>query len=307
MHFFEQPYYWLLISVLLTFCSSPEEEKSIADEEQANWKEIDEGHYQWNMGDVSIGIDGQKGGRITRLTLHDFNLLTGPEIDSINYGSTLWLSPQKLWRWPPPATLDSQPYHLESAKDTLHLISKTDERFGLIFSKQFFLSKKDTSLLMSYAIHNQADSVQAYAIWEVSRMHKDSEVIFALEEDSSLRSIKDKFWETDGKMLKVQVSPDDTLNNKMYANGRGWLIYRYDSLALIKTFPDLSADQLPDTHNEIEIYFDDTAYLEVEQHSPFVQIAPGASYRWQVRWYPRILSQPDDLQKWIYKLENGIK
>lgn len=307
MHSFEQPYYWLVLLVLLTFCSSPEEEKSTASEEPPNWKEIEEGLYQWNLGDVSIGVDSQKGGRISTLTIHDFNLLTGPEVDSINYGSTLWLSPQSLWRWPPPATLDRKPYRLISARDSLlHLQSMIDERFGLSFKKMFFPSQQDTSLRITYTIHNHTDSVRQYAIWEVTRMHKDSEVLFNLEEENSLRSIKEKFWEINDKLVSVNVTEEDTLTNKMYANGQGWLIYRFDSLALIKTFTNLSQVQLPPTHNEIEVYIDDTAYLEVEQHSPYVKIAPGASYQWQVQWFPRIMKRAGDVQKWINKLENGI-
>lgn len=307
MHFCEQPRYWLILLVLLSYCSSPDEGKAIDYEESSTWKEIEEGHYYWKIGDVSIGVDSQNGGRISTLAIHGFNLLTGPEVDSINYGSTLWLSPQNLWGWPPPATLDRQPYRLISAEDSiLHLHSMIDERFGLSFGKRFLPSEQDTSLRITYTIHNHTDSVRQYAIWEVTRMHKDSEVLFTLEEENSLRSVKEKFWEINDSLVVVNITEEDTLTNKMYANGQGWLIYLFDSLALIKTFTNLSLDQLPPTHNEIEVYIDDTAYLEVEQHSPFVKIAPGASYQWQVLWFPRVMKRADDVQKWINKLENGI-
>ncbi len=76
----------------------------------------------------------------------------------------------------------------------------------------------------------------------------------------------------------------------MLANGKGWLIYQKNSLAIIKTFPDLSLDELPPNHNEIKIYKDNTKYLEVEQHSPYIQLDLGDTYQWQVHWYPRKFS-----------------
>lgn len=295
-----------LFSILLTFafisaCHQP------ADEAQANrWQKLEDGSFITHLPNTTLSIDPNAGGRISCLAIDGFNLLTTKSVDSINYGATLWLSPQNLWQWPPPPILDQQPYRVRLAEDTLILTSDTDENFGIRFSKSFIPSLQDTSILLAYTMHNPTDSVHTYALWEVSRMHKDSQVIFRLEEASSLRSIKEAFWIENEGLVGVSVSDADSLTNKMYANGTGWLIYQKDSLALIKTFPNLSQHQLPPKHNEIEVYIDDTAYLEVEQHSPYVSLSPGASYHWQVRWYPRKLRRSTELQKWINKLENGI-
>ena len=287
-------------SVLLFSCNHGTKQKKVASAGfDVSWEGNQAGHYSVELAYVKITVDLQAGGRITTLAIDDANLLTGPDIDSINYGSTLWLSPQNLWRWPPPSVLDRQPYQLIAKSDSLFIKSSVDNRFGVSFSKSFLPSLKDTSLQITYSIHNRTDSVVTYALWEVTRMQKDSEVMFTLEEQNSLRSIKESFWDQDSNRVKVSVSPTDILTNKMFANGKGWLIYQKDSLALIKTFPDLSLDQLPPNHNEIEIYKDDTAYLEVEQHSPYVQLDPKETYQWQVKWYPRKFSNGQEIEKWM--------
>jgi HD superfamily phosphohydrolase len=179
---------------------------------------------------------------------------------------------------------------LIAKSDSLHLKSSVDDRFGVSFSKSFLPSLKDTSLQITYELHNHTDSVVTYALWEVTRVQKDSKVFFTLEEQNSLRSIKESFWDLDSNLMKVCVSPTESLTNKMLANGKGWLIYQKNSLAIIKTFPDLSLDELPPNHNEIKIYKDNTKYLEVEQHSPYIQLDLGDTYQWQVHWYPRKFS-----------------
>ena len=58
------------------------------------------------LDDVRLEVDATRGGRITALRLGDRNLLSGAEVDAINYGSTFWTSPQSAWGWPPVAEID---------------------------------------------------------------------------------------------------------------------------------------------------------------------------------------------------------
>lgn len=291
--------FWILAIFLFSCVPAIQEEENKLPAKNLNWRESQPGQFTMDFANVEITIDRLAGGRIIKLAIEGTNLLTGPSLDSINFGSTLWLSPQSLWRWPPPAVLDRQVYELVKNSDSLYLKSRIDDRFGVSFSKSFLASLQDTSLQITYGLHNHTDSVVSYAIWEVTRMHKDSEVYFSLEEENSLRSIKESFWVLDGNQVKISVLSTDNSTNKMYANGKGRLVYQKDSLALIKTYPDLTVDQLPPNHNEIEIYIDDTTYLEVEQHSPFVQLNPGEYYFWQVKWYPRVFSHNQQTKKWM--------
>ncbi len=297
--------YWYRIiffcSIGLVSACIPHQERTF---NNSQWKSTEEGVYQLAMAGVLMEVDTETGGRIKTLAIDGVNLMTGPEIHRINYGSTLWLSPQEIWYWPPPATLDHYTYDILQSSDTLYLRSDIDPEFGVSFSKKFIPQRTDTSFLMTYSLENHTDSLQSYAIWEVTRMKKDSHVFFSLEEDSTLRSIRESFWTIRDRLVKVSISATDTLNNKMYANGQGWLIYKKDSLALIKVFPDLSPKQLPPTHNEIEVYIAKSPYQEVEQHSPYVSLRPGEVYNWQVQWYLRKFNGQADLKKWINRLQN---
>lgn len=291
-----------LCLLLLTWACTSEENTSGT---SPQWKKTAGGIYSLEMADVLMEVDPAAGGRIKTMAIDGFNLLTGPEIDTINYGSTLWLSPQRLWYWPPPATLDREVYQVLQSYDSLYLQSGVDSTFAVSFKKSIIPQAEDTSFLVTYSIQNHSDSLQRYALWEVTRMLKDSRVHFRLEEDSTLRSIREPFWNRKALDIEVTISSQDTLNNKMYANGEGWLIYLKDSLALIKTFPDLSYSELPPTHNEVEVYIAKTPYQEVEQHSPFVSLSPGEVYQWQVCWYPRKIRKEADFKALIEKLRSS--
>jgi hypothetical protein len=299
-------FFWSRFYVAIIFLQACTGDTSRISSDQTRWQKTTMGTYLSQMGGIVMEVDPEEGGRIITMSIDGYNLLTGSEIDSINFGSTLWLSPQNLWRWPPPASLDRAPYQILAKSDTLYLQSQTDTRFGVSFTKQFIAIPADTVFSMVYAIRNHTDSVQQYALWEVSRMHKDSKVIFALEERNSLRTIKDWTWLEEDGLLYSNIAATDTLTNKMYANSSGWLIYQKDSLALIKRFPDLTLEQLPPTHNEVEVYIDDTSYLEIEQHSPYRKLEAGETYTWEVKWYPRKVRSDAVLKKWINKLENEI-
>src|SRR5262245_53569577 len=69
-----------------------------------------DGRYLLELADVGLEVDPAVGGRITALRLGGRNLLTGPDVDPGNYGSTFWTSPQSAWSWPPVAEIDSAPY-----------------------------------------------------------------------------------------------------------------------------------------------------------------------------------------------------
>jgi len=49
-------------------------------------------------------------GRITSFLVDGRNFLTDDKVDSLNWGSTFWPSPQSDWDWPPPAAIDNEPY-----------------------------------------------------------------------------------------------------------------------------------------------------------------------------------------------------
>src|SRR6476659_4809949 len=68
------------------------------------------GRHILDMGDVALEIDPTVGARVTGLLVEGRNLLTGPDVDPGNHGSTFWTSPQSAWGWPPVPEIDSAPF-----------------------------------------------------------------------------------------------------------------------------------------------------------------------------------------------------
>ncbi len=152
------------------------------------------GRYQLNLGspqgNLAVEVDAQTGGRITRFALDGRNVLQGPEIDGQNYGSTLWVSPQAVWDWPPPAAIDRAPYRvtafvapsnssysLDSSPDrapTLSLTSPPSPTLGLQIHKTFRLDRTPADLsprlTLTYHLTNTQTHPVSYAPWEVSRV-----------------------------------------------------------------------------------------------------------------------------------------
>src|SRR5262249_30269718 len=65
------------------------------------------GRWALDFGDLSFEVDPQIGGRVTTFALASVNLLTGPDVNPDNWGSSFWTSPQSVWNWPPPPQIDN--------------------------------------------------------------------------------------------------------------------------------------------------------------------------------------------------------
>ena len=82
-----------MLAVFLLACSQRKSEQEAAFPAlNVSWEENQAGQYTLELANVKLAVDRQAGDRIVTLAIDDANLLTGPDIDSINYGSTLLLS-----------------------------------------------------------------------------------------------------------------------------------------------------------------------------------------------------------------------
>src|SRR5687767_9973066 len=118
-----------------------------------------------------LEIDPATGGRITALRYEGKDFLTGKDIHPDYWGSTLWPSPQKEWGGSPPPELDNQSYTLTIENKVIKMVSRRDEKFGYIFSKEISGDKRNGSFNIRYTILNNSDQVRTVAPWEVTRVH----------------------------------------------------------------------------------------------------------------------------------------
>ena len=276
---------WLVLAILtlITACQpATETPPSLA------WQSDDDQHYTLHWANVSMTVDAQTGGRIVSLQVQGEELLTDSAVHPLYYGSTLWLSPQHRW-WPPPPILETDPYRVVSTANPLTLLSRADEELGLQLRKTFRAEPADSSLRITYTVINRADTAQSVALWEVTRLPKDAEVNFVLDAAAGRNQPfrKHTAWSVKDGQFHLRVVAGDTTVDKASYNARGWVHYTRGERQLRKHFADLSLEQLPPRQNEVEVYIDDSAYLEVEQHSAYQTLPPQDSLVWTVRWYPR--------------------
>ena len=276
---------WLILAILtLSTACQPATETSPS----LAWQTDDDQHYILHWANLSMTVDAHVGGRIVSLRVDGDELLTDTTVHPIYYGSTLWLSPQHHW-WPPPPAVDTDPYRVQSSANPLTLLSRADEDLGLQVKKMFWAEPADSSLRVTYTVINRADTAQTVALWEVTRLPKDAEVTFALDSALARNQAfrKHASWSADDGTYRVRVAAGDTAVDKASYNARGRVQYTRGERQLRKHFADLSIAQLPPRQNEVEVYIDDSAYLEMEQHSAYQTLAPQDSLVWTVRWYPR--------------------
>lgn len=232
------------------------------------------------------------GGRITHFFHEGRNVL----LDSgIQTGSTFWPSPQSLWKWPPPASIDEAPYDLiEHSDQRLSLRSPCDEVLGVQVTKS--VAPIQHGFTVTYMITNISDCIVTMAPWEISRVRggvtfyrSDSKP----EAHSTCEAISDAgcYW-FDYKVDELRGIP------KVFANNTaGWLAYAEAGLLLLKNFPRIAQEEVAPMEGEVEIYGHADVlnpYVEIEQQGPFKAIMPGMRLIWAVDW--RLFTLPDSIR-----------
>lgn len=251
-----------------------------------------DGKYQLEVGELSIEIDPSAGGRISRLRFAGQDLLTSPDVDATNWGSTFWPSPQQRWGWPPVPELDSQPYTGGISGDAIVLTSQVGQRAKVKVSKRFSARAEPAALDVEYTLTNEDSSAISWAAWEVSRVAPGGLTFFPTGSktvNSALAVVgmgAITWYEHEPNMLPME-------GRKYSADGAGgWLAHVAGDTLLVKKWSDVPAEQqAPAPEAEIAIYAA-PRYVELEPQGPYTQLMPGESLTWSVRWIVQRLS-PD--------------
>lgn len=236
-------------------------------------------------GDLRIAIAPEWGGRVTSLSLSGAEILSGPQVHSSNYGSTLWTSPQADWGWPPPPEFDDMPFS-EAAREAgaVTLIGPPCPRLGVRLLKSFAIDPRGPAIVVEAQIENVGAVPRAFAPWQVTRVPARGLSFYPAGVCS-------------GGLLPVQRVAGTTwfrhdpgalteTGAKSYADATcGFVAHVHDGLLLVKRFVDLPPERQAPGQGEVEIYGNDR-YVEVEIQGPFAVIAPGErSAPWVVRWH----------------------
>jgi hypothetical protein len=253
--------------------------------------EVEGAIYRWRFGNVSFEVDAGRGARILGFRFGPENILSGPEVNALNFGSTFWTSPQSDWGWPPVVEIDSGAYTSSGQGADIWFQSATGS-LGIAIAKQFRVDSDAEAVEIEYVMENRSDKTRSVAPWEISRLPVGGITFFpavgGLQPPSTLaaREAAGAIWFDNDPGSIAEPS-------KLFANGsEGWVAHIDIGrrMLLIKTFPKIDRGQQAPGEAEIELYADLAhTYVEVEQQGAYRPLEPGARMSWSVTWRLRRL------------------
>jgi hypothetical protein len=241
------------------------------------------------IGDIYFEVDPMVGGRITSFRLGGADVLTGPDVDAHNYGSTFWTSPQSDWGWPPPVEVDRHPYDVSAGADVLTLESSPHDALGIRVTKRFVADRALGAVVIEYGIHNVSATPKVYAPWEVSRVRSGGLTFFPTGAWFTgplpvERCTTATWFDHDPSALSEE-------GQKSSADGvGGFVAHAAGGLLFLKRFLDVPPELQAPGQGEIEIYANNR-YVEIEVQGPYSKIDAGACASWAVTWYLRKLPE----------------
>ena len=248
------------------------------------------------LDDVRLELDAAHGGRVTALRLGDRNLLSGAEVDAINYGSTFWTSPQSAWGWPPVVELDSAPYVGALDGEAVVLRGPASPALGVSVDKRVEIDRARGAFVLSYGIVNHAVTPVRVAPWEVTRVQPNGLTFFATGAGTYAPS--DLPAREQGGVTWVHHDAAVILGHqKLFADtAEGWVAHLDGDALFVKSFALAPRAQHAPGEAQIEIYASSMhRYVEVEQQGACQTLEPGGALAWRVEW--RVRRVPGDLDR----------
>jgi hypothetical protein len=278
---------------LIVFCAMVHQSKAQQKKREASV--IKSGQYfEIEVADNVLQIDPSTGGRITCLSHGNINFLTDSCVNSFNYGSTFWLSPQSDWDWPPSAEIDNKPYSVKLIGNSLRLTSQKDAKTGIVVQKEFSGSMNRDCFTIKYTITNYSSEIQKVAPWEVTRVHINGIALFPMGNGdmwggllSSVKLINHIGWFV-YDISKLPLKDD----RQIYTDGaEGWLAEMNGRWLLVQQSPELRVEDTAPNEGEVELYAspvkDGSGYVEIEHQGEYKNLKPGESTLWEIHWYLR--------------------
>lgn len=252
--------------------------------------DVDGSTFALTISDVRLEVDAERGGRVMALSLAGRNLLSGPEIDIINYGSTFWTSPQSEWGWPPVAEIDSAAFAGSIDGEAVITRGPTCAGLGVSVDKRFEADRARRAFVLTYTIVNRGQVPVRAAPWEVTRVQPNGLTFFATgggpyePSDLPARELDGVTW----------VHHDQAVirgHQKLFADTpEGWIAHLDGDALFVKTFPHVARAAQAPGESQVEIYASSLhRYVEVEQQGAYAEIPVGGSIEWRVEWRVRRL------------------
>lgn len=263
--------------------------------------------YTLSGGDNTMIISASKGGRIISLMNKGKEILLSSEIHDVNYGATLWPSPQKNWGWPPYPVLDTEPYDAEYNGQQLILKSRPDTVSGFQFEKKFSVSS-DSSIDIQYRIRNISGQEKQVAAWDVCRTDGGISFFPIGEEAAVPANTLEGIHVEDGILWYDFNAGAIPKPQKLFSTAKeGWLAHISGGLLFIKKFPDTNIASLPPDQGEVEIFAQENGlYIELENHGPYTTLEPGEALLYDQIWYLQPIDPALSRSEWVHIVRKRI-
>lgn len=248
---------------------------------------IGDSAYSLSFAGLQATIDVKNGGRLETFALDGNNFLSGKNINSGNWGTSMWPSPQSAWGWPPSQQLDNLAYSVVSDSAEIVLRSQKDSKQAFVFIKSYKIDTKDTSLVVTYTILNDTTIAQKVAAWEISRVAPGGLTFYPSGDEAKRGQLAPLTIDSSGVtwfQYNTETIPAGV--PKLLADGKeGWLAQASNGFLLVKSFEDVSTGKYAPEEGEIELYTNpDKSYIEIEQQGTYVELKAGGELVYAVRY-----------------------
>ena len=263
----------------------------------ASVKPVEESNkWIFSFGETTLTVDPSVGGRITSYRLGRDEVLTGPEVNPTNWGSTFWPSPQSAWGWPPPTEIDTDPYRATLQGNTLVLTGPTVASggvAGLSMGKRISVSAEQAIVCLEYQITNHSAAACEVAGWEITRVPRDNLHFFPEGAPGDVKKFQDLLpLQSAGGVAWLQYDPACMDRDLLVGRdgSEGWMASVRGDLLFAKYFPEIPEGGAAPGEAEVFLFLNgENAYVEVEAQSAVQRLEPGESLRWPVLWAVRRL------------------
>jgi hypothetical protein len=247
-------------------------------------------NYALDFGPYSVEVDPADGGRIVSFSLSGRSVILSRDESPEAYGSSFWPSPQSDWSWPPPPALDKGEWKTTMEDGALVFESQVDDKLALSVRQRITADTASGALDIEYTLSNRGRASRRVAPWQNTRVRPGGVTFYPSATGTSPQSTL-KLAPQDGIVWYVHVPSAVHESGKSFGDGaEGWLAQVDGDLLFVKVFPDVPPSAQAPGEGEIEIYVHETGrFVEMEQQGPYVEIPPGGSSSWKVRWLVRQL------------------
>ncbi|MEM1357497.1 MAG: DUF4380 domain-containing protein [Bacteroidota bacterium] len=234
---------------------------------------------------LSLTVEPAIGGRIASLKLAGQEVLnTKRDSQNVQWGSTVWTSPQSDWKWPPIAAFDAKAFTVEELRENVLLLVSERDSATLLRMRKCISLGSDNEVGLTYWLTNEGNSTVKVAVWENTRLPYAGRIEFRADsirftQETNPITYRDSIATIhfdDRHSGRTKVFTDLVTDSVTYFNA-GLAFTKYTTIThLVHTAPK----QAP-----LEIYYDPEAgFMEFELQGEYKLLAPGESVSLRVKW-----------------------